>query len=84
MKTTEKSTSTKESFSNNLNCPRLQQIFDGYGQDALQPKYLTTQTEQGDELELVPKMRLDMTHHEWFTLCLDFRIFVLKSFYEML
>ncbi len=82
MKSTDESTSTKESPLNNLKCPGLQQIFDRYGHDALHPKYLTIQTEEGAELELVPKMRLDMCREEWFGLCQDFRLFILKSFYE--
>lgn len=84
MKLTDKSTPTKESPSNNLKCPQLQQIFDRYGHDALYPKYLTIQTEEEIELELVPKMRFDMCREEWFSLCQDFRLFVLKSFYERL
>lgn len=86
MKSTEKSASTKESPLKNpkTKCPQLQQIFDRYGHDALYPKYLTIQTEEGAELELVPKMRFDMCREEWFGLCQDFRLFVLKSFYQRL
>ena len=84
MKTTDKSTSTKESSLNNVNCPRLQHLFDRYGQDALHPEYLTTQTEEGIELELVPKMRCAMSSEKWFALCPDYRLFVLKVFYERL
>ncbi len=78
--------STKQSPFKNLKtkCPQLQQILDRYGQDALHPKYLITQTEEGAELELVPKMRFDMCREEWFGLCQDFRLFVFKSFYERL
>jgi len=86
MKSTNKSVSAEKSPFNNpkTKCPQLQQIFDRYGQDALHPKFLTTQTEEGAELELVPKMRFDMCCEEWFGLCQDFRLFVLKSFYERL
>lgn len=84
MKTTDKSTLTKESTLNNPNDPLLQQLFDHYGQDALHPKYLTSQTEEGAELELVPKMRCAMSCKKWFGLCPDFRLFILKAFYERL
>lgn len=84
MKRTDKLSSTNESSTNNLNCPQLQQLFDRYGQDALHPEYLTTQTEEGIELELVPKMRCAMSCKKWFGLCPDFRLFVLKAFYERL
>ncbi len=84
MKTTDKSTSTKESSLINLNDPLLQQVLDRYGQDALHPEYLTTQTEEGTEVELVPKMRCALSCKKWFALCPDFRLFVLKVFYERL
>ena len=67
-----------------IECPRLQQIFTIYGQDALQPEFRTCQIEGGEDIELVPKMRLGMTSEEWYALCLDFRMFILKSFYERL
>ena len=76
--------STYESPLIEVKCPRLQQIFDHYGHDALHPKFLTIQTEEGADLELVPKMRFDMCREEWFGLCQDFRLFVFKSFYERL
>jgi hypothetical protein len=86
MKTTNKSTSTKESSLNNspIECRQLQQIFALYGQDALQPEFRTFQIEEGEDIELIPKMRLSMTSEEWYALCLDFRLLILKSFYERL
>lgn len=78
--------STQESSLSHLpiECPRLQQIFAVYGRDALEPEFRTCQIEEGEDIELVPKMRLGMTSEEWYALCLDFRIFILKSFYERL
>ena len=84
MKTTDKSTSIKESTLNNPSDSLLQQVFDRYGHDALHPEYLTSQTEEGTELELVPKMRCAMSCEMWFGLCPDFRLFVLKAFYKRL
>ncbi|WP_373511922.1 hypothetical protein [Persicitalea sp.] len=78
--------STKQSPLKNLKtkCPQLQQILDRYGQDALHPQILTTPTEEGIDIELVPKMRFDMACKDWFALCPDFRLFVSKVFYESL
>ncbi len=76
----------KQSFLNNPNtlCPQLQQIIDRYGQDALHPKILTIEAEDSIDFELVPKMRFDMACEDWYALCPDLRLFVLKSFYESL
>lgn len=78
--------STKQSPFKNLKtkCPQLQQILDRYGQDALHPKFLNALSEEGTDIELVPKMRFDMTCKDWYALCPDLRLFVLKMFYESL
>lgn len=86
MKTTDKTNSSQPSPSGilSIECPTQQQIFDRYGQDALCPCYLETRTGEGSDLELVPKMRFAMTGKEWDDLSVDFRLLVLKSFYERL
>jgi hypothetical protein len=86
MKTTNKTNSYQPSPSGilSIECPTHQQILDRYGQDALCPRYLEIQTEEGTEFELVPKMRFGMTCQEWDDLSVDFRLFVFKSFYGRL
>ncbi len=52
-----------------------------FGSDAFEPNILNS---RGSSLELVPKMRLYFTTKEWFGLDFDYRLFIMKAFYDNL
>ncbi|HEV7347406.1 hypothetical protein [Telluribacter sp.] len=61
----------------------LSYLYQTYGEDALQPCRIVTD-ERDDELITVPKIRAQMSVDEWFGLPQEFRLFVLKAFYQSL
>lgn len=60
----------------------MEYLLEAYGEDALQPCRIAGDEE--DEVIVVPRMRERMTVEEWFALPQEFRLFVLKAFYENL
>jgi hypothetical protein len=58
-------------------------ILQCYGDDALEPCFIVTD-EPEEETITIPKMRESMSADEWFELPQEFRLFVLRAFYESL
>ncbi|MPR37413.1 hypothetical protein [Salmonirosea aquatica] len=54
-----------------------------YGEDALEPCCIVTDDED-EETILIPKMREVMSAEAWYELPQEFRLFVLRAFYENL
>lgn len=58
-------------------------ILQCYGEDALEPCFIITD-DQEEETITIPKMRESMSADAWFELPQEFRLFVLRAFYESL
>ncbi|WP_373514997.1 hypothetical protein [Persicitalea sp.] len=69
---------------NENQCPlSVDYILRTYGEDALEPCCIVTD-EEDEEMILIPKMREAMPAEAWFDLPQEFRLFVLRAFYESL
>lgn len=58
-------------------------ILQTYGEDALEPCFIVTDEEDGEPIT-IPKIREAMTAEAWYELPQEFRLFVLRAFYENL
>lgn len=61
----------------------MSNLFQAYGEDALQPCCITT-NELDDEMIMVPRIRAQLSIDEWFGLPQEFRLFVLNAFHQSL
>jgi hypothetical protein len=52
-----------------------------FGSDAFEPNILNS---RGSGSQLVPKLRLHFTTREWFGLDFEYRLFIMKAFYDTL
>ena len=52
-----------------------------FGSDAFEPNILNS---RGSGSQLVPKLRLHFTTRDWFGLDFDYRLFIMKAFYDNL
>ncbi len=69
---------------NENECPlTVDYILQTYGEDALEPCCIVTDDED-EETILIPKMREAMSADMWYELPQEFRLFVLRVFYENL